>query len=210
MNTYNITSKRTIRTKQAPGGPLAWPQCIVSVVSLTNKVIPCAIAALLCCSLARTSHAEDSDPATPITWTVQVDPLTTALGIAHVLFERKVSDQWAVYAGPSMRLYDSPLTPDDEEGYRAHGMEAGARWFFRGGAPSGWWTGLRGVVAHMTFAGEARLGGYVSALAGRAWILGGRWILSAALGVSYFDYSVGGVGVEGVLPAAHTGVGVVF
>jgi hypothetical protein len=144
------------------------------------------------------------------TTTIQVDPLTTALGIAHILFERRVTDHVAVYAGPSMRLYDSPLTPDDEEGYKAYGVEAGARWFFRGDAPAGWWAGLRGVVAQMSYEGETELGGYVSGLAGYAWIIADRWVLSGALGVSHFWYDIGDVGVSGVLPAAHTGIGYAF
>jgi hypothetical protein len=142
--------------------------------------------------------------------TVQVDPLTTALGIAHLLFEHRVADHVAVYAGPSLRLYDSPLTKDEDEGYRAYGVEMGARWFFRGHAPSGWWSGLRLTAAHMRFRDESRLGGYISALGGYAWILDGRWVLSGALGISYFDYAVGGVGVEGIRPGAHTGVGLAF
>ena len=159
---------------------------------------------------AQQQPAADAAEPDAIAWTVQVDPLTTALGIAHILVERRVNGSVAVYAGPSMRLFDSPLTADDEEGYRAYGVEAGVRWFFRGRAPATWWAGLRAVAAQLTFEDESRFGGYVSALAGYAWIIDGRWVLSGALGVSYFDYAVGGVGVEGVLPGAHTGVGVVF
>lgn len=145
-----------------------------------------------------------------VTWTVQVDPLTTVLGIAHVLFERRVANHVAVYAGPSLRLFDSPLTPDDEEGYKAYGAEIGARWFFAGRAPTGWWTGLRATVARLTFRDEARVGGYASVLAGYTWIIDDRWVLSGALGVSYFDYTVGDVGVQGFRPGAHTAIGVAF
>ena len=42
-------------------------------------------------------------------WTVQVDPLTTALGYAHVQVERAVAPRWSVYLGPQLRLYDSLL-----------------------------------------------------------------------------------------------------
>jgi hypothetical protein len=142
--------------------------------------------------------------------TVQVDPLTTALGITHLLYERALGDDLAVYIGPSLRLYDSPLTDDAEEGYKAYGFEAGARYFFSHTAPQGWWAGLRLTVASMHYQDESRIGGYVSGLAGYAWILDGRWVLSAAIGASYFDYQVGGVGVDGVLPAAHTGIGIAF
>lgn len=161
------------------------------------------------CLAPRTGHADVPLP-DRIDWTIQVDPLTTALGIAHILVERRVADHVAVYIGPSLRLYDSPLTPDDEEGYNAYGAEFGARWFFRGDAPGGWWAGLRGVVAHLTFEDESELGGYASALAGYAWIIDDRWVLSGALGVSHFWYDVGDVGVSGVLPGAHTAVGFAF
>ena len=38
-------------------------------------------------SAASAQKASDAAP-TSIEWTVQIDPLTTALGIAHVLFEK--------------------------------------------------------------------------------------------------------------------------
>jgi hypothetical protein len=155
------------------------------------------------------SDARDND----VTWTVQVDPLTTVLGIAHIYIERRISDHLAAYAGPSMRLYDSPLTADDEEGYKAYGVEMGVRYFFQGTAPTGWWAGARATIAHMTFGDDTRVGGYASALGGYAWVFGDRWVLSGALGISYFEYDVGGVGgvgVRGVRPGAHTAFGVAF
>jgi hypothetical protein len=169
------------------------------------------IAALVSAVATSSAHAGDGDgdDGAP-QWTLQTDPLTATLGIAQVLVERRVSDHLALYIGPSLRLYDSPLTADDEEGYRAYGTEQGARYFFEGRAPLGWWAGVRLIVAQLRYEGEERVGGYLSGLAGYAWVLGRRWILSGALGVSYFDYQVGGVGVDGVLPAAHTGIGVVF
>ncbi len=163
--------------------------------------------------LFRTTSAANADvkepePATTPAWTVQVDPLTTVLGIAHVLVERRVSDNVAIYAGPSLKLYDNLLS--DDEGYRALGVEFGARWFFSGSAPAGWWAGGRATVASVSHDDESRVGGYISALGGYAWIFDDRWVVSGALGVSYFDYSAGGVGVDGVLPGAHTAVGFAF
>jgi len=163
-----------------------------------------------CSSPLRADDSVASDVRAPVAWTVQVDPLTTALGISHVLVERRVTDHIAVYLGPSLRVFDSPLTPDDEEGHRAYGIESGARWFFSGTAPAGWWAGGRATIARMKLGDESRMGGYVSALAGYAWIIGERWVLSGALGVSYFDYEVAGIGTTGVLPAAHTGIGIAF
>ncbi len=154
-------------------------------------------------------HAQERVDESPA-WTVQTDPLTAALGIAQVLFERRLSNQVAVYLGPSLRLYDSPLLPDEEEGHRAYGVEFGARWFLSGTAPRGWWVGVRGVIARVEVDDETEPGGYVSALAGKAWIFDDRWVVSVALGVSWFDYGIGDIGTSGFLPAAHTGVGFAF
>jgi len=161
-------------------------------------------------SLAATAHADEveAEASSAPAWTVQVDPLTTVLGIAHVLVERRVSDHIAIYAGPSLKLYDNLLS--DDETYRAVGVEFGARWFFSGTAPAGWWAGGRATIASVSHDDESRVGGYISALGGYAWIIEDRWVLSGALGVSYFDYSAGGVGVDGVLPGAHTAFGVAF
>ncbi len=171
------------------------------------------VALVITASLAlttSTAHGEsvDEEPASIPGWNLQVDPLTTALGIAHVLLERRVSDHVAIYAGPSLKLYDSVFGAD--ESYRALGVEMGARWFWSGTAPAGWWTGLRATVAHVSHEDQNRTGGYVSALGGYAWIMDSGLMLSAALGVSYFDYNAGGVGVDGVLPGAHTAIGFAF
>lgn len=180
-----------------------------SVMRRTCAVIVATVLLGLAARAEATELVPEPPPPKAVTWTVQVDPLTTVLGIAHVLFERRVHQHFAVYLGPSLRLYDSPLTPDDEEGYRAYGVEAGVRWF-RGTAPIGWWAGLRVTAARVTFEDASRAGGYISALGGYAWLVKKRLILSLALGVSYFDYNAGGRGPDGVLPGAHTGIGVAF
>jgi hypothetical protein len=155
------------------------------------------------------AQAQDTTPRP--TWTVQTDPLTDALGIANLLFERRVSDHVALYLGPSLKLYDSLLAEvSAEESYRGYGVELGARWFWSGTAPTGWWTGVRATIAQVTHEDSSSPGGYVSALGGYAWAFDGRWVVSLALGISYFDYSTGGAGVDGVLPGAHTGVGFAF
>lgn len=180
------------------------------VVPSFRRVLVCALASLvLLLFQSAPAHAEDTESSP--TWTVQTDPLTTALGIANLLFERRISDHIAVYAGPSLKLYDSLLEDvSAEESYRAYGVEMGARWFFSGTAPTGWWAGLRTTIAHVTHEDSSSLGGYVSALGGHAWAFDDRWVLSLALGVSYFDYSTGGAGVDGVLPGAHTAFGFAF
>lgn len=146
-------------------------------------------------------------------WTVQVDPLTTALGFVHVQVERALSANWSVYVGPHLRLFDS-LLDDEERDLVGIGAEVGVRWYFTGVAPAGGWVLVRGVGARLSTSAngpeETGLGGYASALGGYTWILADRWVLSAGAGVQSLHYTVGGEGIEGVLPAAHTAVGVAF
>lgn len=142
-------------------------------------------------------------------WTVQVDPLTAALGFAHVQIERALSPRWSLYAGPHLRLYDS-LLADTREDYTGFGVELGLRWFFSPSAPEGWWLCARGVGAALQGPTEAAPGGYVSALGGYTWIIDGRWVLAGGAGVQYLHYTVEGLGPRGVFPALHTALGVAF
>ncbi|MCO4762725.1 MAG: DUF3575 domain-containing protein [Myxococcales bacterium] len=146
-------------------------------------------------------------------WTVQVDPLTTALGFAHIQVERALTPQWSVYVGPHARLFNSLLDSKDEP-YKGYGVELGVRRFFTGKAPSGLWGQVRGVVAlvqsDISTGPQSAMGGYGSALVGYTAIFGGRWVLAGGAGVQYLRYTIGNMGVKGVLPAAHTTVGVAF
>jgi hypothetical protein len=183
-----------------------YPQRVPQVFRVFCCLVPCLVLSAL---LERPAQAQEDSSAPE--WTLQTDPLTDALGIANLLLERRVSDNIALYLGPSLKLYDSLLeSVSEEDSYRAYGVEMGARWFFSGTAPTGWWAGLRGTVAQVTREDASSLGGYVSALGGYAWAFDGRWVLSLALGISYFNYSVDGAGVDGVKPGAHTGIGVAF
>lgn len=160
----------------------------------------------LCASPALAEPAEGPD------WTIQVDPLTTALGFVHVQVERSIGPNWSVYLGPSMRLFDGILSLDDPIGFRGFGAEAGVRWFYLGGAPEGWWHQIRGVVAHLDAndSDVTGVGGYVSTLAGYTWIYEGTLVLSGGLGVQYIDYDLEGKGQKGLFPAAHSTIGIAF
>lgn len=145
-------------------------------------------------------------------WTVQVDPLTAALGFAHVQVERALAPRWSVYAGPHLRLYNGIISEPDEA-FRGYGLEAGLRVYPKAEAPEGPWALVRGVGAflHTTDGSEERgPGGYASVLGGYTWIPGGRLVLSGGLGVQYIHYEIAGMGPKGVLPAAHTAIGVAF
>lgn len=151
--------------------------------------------------------------ATPTpSWTVTVDPLTTALGFAHVQVERAFDPRFSVYAGPSLRLYDGLLAAVNGP-YRGLGAEAGLRWFPRAHAPVGPWLMLRAVGAALSTtdgSDQHAPGGYASLLAGGTIIPVGPLVLSGGLGVSYFAYQVGGYGPSGLAVAAHTNLGVAF
>jgi hypothetical protein len=143
-------------------------------------------------------------------WTLQVDPLTTALGFVHIQVEYAIDDHWSVYAGPSLRLFNGLLAEDGDVDFTGLGGEVGLRWFFNGGAPAGWWAQVRGVLAHLSVddAAATGAGGYVSLVAGHTWIIDGWFVLAAGLGVQYLDYEIAGSGPKGILPAAHTTIGV--
>lgn len=149
--------------------------------------------------------------ADPPAWTVQVDPLTTALGFAHVQVERALAPQWSVYAGPHVRAFPS-LLGNEHLPMRGAGVELGVRRFWHPSAPQGWWAQLRGVLAHTwrTDSDASGVGYYASALVGYTAIFGDRWVLAGGLGVNYLHYGVAGARIEGILPAAHTTFGVAF
>ncbi len=168
-----------------------------------SRLLRMALAALaLCPAAAKASPAPQ--------WTVQVDPLTTALGFVHVQFERALAPGWSVYAGPHLRLFDSLLS---EENLKMSGVgaELGVRHYWRGQAPAGPWLLVRAVAARVAAdSGATALGGYASALVGYTAIFDGRWVLAGGLGVQYLHYAVEGRGPQGVFPAAHSSVGVAF
>jgi hypothetical protein len=155
--------------------------------------------------------AAQAPPPPPPQWTIQIDPLTLALGFAHVQVERALGDHASLYVGPSVRLFD-PLSKE-KDAYIGVGGEAGVRVFPWGAAPRGAWGEVRGVLAWLhtdARGGATAVGGYASVLGGYTWILADRWVLAAGLGVQYIHYRVAGLGSVGILPAAHTAFGVAF
>ena len=142
-------------------------------------------------------------------WTLQVDPLTVALGYPHIQVERVLAPHWSVYAGPHLRLFDSVFI-DETEPFVGYGLEAGARWYWAGRAPEGGWVLLRGVGAYLTRTDTeaATPGGYGSVLVGTTAIFGDRFVLSGGAGVQYLHYTIDGFGAQGPFPALHTALGV--
>jgi hypothetical protein len=59
---------------------------------IRSLLLVATVATLLSSTTGRDAQAAD--------WTIQVDPLTTALGLVHVQIEYALSDHWSVYAGP--------------------------------------------------------------------------------------------------------------
>ena len=126
------------------------------------------LSALLLLSL---TDARADDPK----WTLTVDPLTLAIGFAHLQVERAIGDRFSLYATPSLRLYDGILV-DVNGPYRGLGGEVGGRFFLRGEAPEGVWLMARGTLARVntteTSEPVVTLGAYTSGLVGATWILG--------------------------------------
>ena len=153
---------------------------------------------------------EHLDPEPQYRWTLGVDPLTFALGFAHVQLERSFGERFSLYVGPSFRFFSNPLLSDPElDGVRGYGAELGARVFFYGAAPEGAWVMVRGVLAYIRDDEGGAAGGYGSALVGYTWVRR-RLVLSGGLGLNYFAYSLRGQGPSGFAPAAHTLIGVAF
>ncbi len=172
--------------------------------------------ALMLLAASGSSARAEREGALAIDWTLQVDPLTTALGYVHVQLEYAPSPHWSFYLGPSLKLLPGLLAEDDDVAFIGLGAELGVRYYFEGDAPRGWWALVRGVLAHLATTEGPDLtgvGGYVSALGGYTWIFGDvgpAWVVSLGLGVQYLDYEIGNAGNVGVLPAAHTTIGVAF
>ncbi len=145
--------------------------------------------------------------ASPPNWTLQIDPLTTALGLAHLHVEYAFAEHHSLYLSPSIRLLNSPFNDDD---YDALGVEAGYRYFLHGRAPIGFWMQTRGLLSRLSTETETTLGGYLSALGGYTWQIRRHYILSLGIGVQYVDLSVANQGTKGLLPAAHTAFGIAF
>lgn len=143
-------------------------------------------------------------------WTLSVDPLTFALGYAHVQLERSFGDRLSLYMGPNFRVFTNPILSDpDVDRVRGYGAELGLRVFFYGAAPEGAWVMVRGVLAYIHDDEGGGVGGYGSLLAGYTWVHK-RLVLGGGLGVQYLAYSLRGQGPSGFAPAAHTVIGVAF
>lgn len=159
-----------------------------------------------------------------LAWTITVDPLTTVLGFVHLQVEHRLGGHASLYAGPSLKLFDSPLGIAGGP-YKGFGVEAGLRVFPWGAAPRGPWAMARAVIADVVPEpgrfGDTEWdlrqpgpqpGGYASLLVGYTGVIPvsrgvqGGLALSGGLGVSWFDYGT----IHGVLPAAHTNIGWAF
>ncbi len=167
------------------------------------------------CAGAGTATAQDTPSVSEETpkWTAVIDPLTFALGFAHVQIERTLTPHLSVYLGPHARLFNS-LLADEKEDFLGFGLEAGVRYFFSPTAPEGAWIGVRGVAAWLTtdVTGETTtaLGGYGSALVGYTWLPTEWLVLSGGAGGQYLHYTIAGLGPKMFFVALHTAAGVAF
>lgn len=145
-------------------------------------------------------------------WTVTVDPLTFAIGYAHVQVERRLGHHASIYVGPHARLYDGILT-EEPEAFLGFGGEVGVRAFPFGRAPEGAWVMGRQVVARLHTTDDSadpKVGGYSSVLLGYTGVLGRHFVLSGGAGFNYLYYDIGDYGPSGPFIALHTNLGVAF
>ena len=145
-------------------------------------------------------------------WTLTVDPLTTALGYVHLQTERRLSAHTSLYLGPHLRLFDGLLTRNHEP-FIGVGAELGFRVFPWGRSPEGVWAMGRTVLSRLSTTEapkEATAGGYSSVLIGYTGVIGAHFVLSGGAGVNYLYYDIQGYGTSGFFPALHTNLGVAF
>ncbi len=152
--------------------------------------------------------AEESGPDVERNWTIQVDPLTTFIGFAHLQIERKLTSDFSLYAGPHARLFSAP--GGEKEDFLGFGLEMGLRWFPWGSSPAGAWALVRGVGAYVFSDSDEEWGGYISGLVGYTFILSDFFVLSGGAGIQYLHYRVGNLGPKGIFPALHTTFGFAF
>ncbi len=189
--------------RSAVGHPIRWHLSMKYFLFLL--LLPGAAVAQQPAEMANTTQIDPSVPQ----WTLQIDPLTTALGLVHLQVEHALDPHWSLYVGPNFRLFDG-LLDKTHQPYTGLGVEMGLRYFWRGEAPQGPWLQVRGVVAHLSSTdpiAQSAIGGYGSALVGYTAIFQGHWLLAGGLGVQYMAYHLGGYGFGGVLPAAHSTIG---
>jgi hypothetical protein len=174
-------------------------------------MLPVLLASAL--SLAASDGAQGSPPDTDRpAWTVTVDPLTYAIGYAHLQVERRLSDGFSLYAGPHARLYDGILT-EEPEPFIGLGAEVGLRWFPWGAAPEGPWVMVRSVGARLSTTDgpkQAAFGGYSSVLLGGTVLVADVLVLSGGAGYNQLYYAIGDYGPSGPFVALHTNLGVAF
>lgn len=171
--------------------------------------------ALLQTAAAPTAHGQQPSAiqTSSPSWTITVDPLTTALGFAHLHFERRLSGHWTASSGPNLRLYDN-IFSSLHEPYHGYGAEVGMRFFPFGKAPSGLWLMSRGVGARTVMLDPENplkgWAGYGSGLIGYTFIPWNWLVLSTGVGVQYLRYGISEYGVRGLAPALHTALGIAF
>ena len=185
---------------------------------LASAVLACVAST----AVARDAAADDHDPVN----TVTISPLPLVFNRELDLeYERAVSDDFSLYAGPSLVLGTSTRNSS----YLAGGVTVGAR-FFPGQAPRGFFIGAfgTGLYASASTAASTSSGGpsvsgtgvayEAGGMLGYTFILADRLDLSLGLGAAYAHEQItvsesgnsATVGSNGVIPVLCLAVGVAF
>jgi len=180
--------------------------------------------ASLAAPLAGTAHAQDGRTLHVVAAsaprpqnTVTFNPLALVFGIVQLEYERAVSPQLTIFGGPSMMAFNT-IGVDGGSVFAA-GLDVGARYFFREGAPRGLWIGPQANLSYASVdadGGESATAVAYSAslLFGHTWIARSGLTFSLAIGGGYnhFVADVGDdeVGFEGAMVAGRLALGYAF
>ena len=170
------------------------------------------LAMALCLSGAeRAARADDAEGAEVRRNTVSANPVRFALLHFQVDLERAVSDRWSLFVSPIVFHHATwyPFARAPHMTANGYGVDLGARYFFTGTAPAGFFVGpfLSAYRGEVLRSGEQTLEGYIyspGVQAGMTWIIR-RWVLSGGGGPSYGFATKEGPGTEKAEQLPHRG-----
>jgi hypothetical protein len=155
--------------------------------------------------------------AKPPTHALTMNAIELVNGLLSFEYETAPSSLFSLHAGMSF-LVSEALHPNDAVSAFAIGPEVGARLFFLGDAPSGFWIGPFGGLSFVSgkknLERQGELGFTAGVLAGVSWVVFDQMMVSAGVGAGYHDLSaeIDGTeaGMRGWSPRLRLSAGMAF
>ena len=164
----------------------------------------------LVASISYTTHAHaDSEN------TITINPGSLLLGRLRLEIEHAVDTRASVFGGVHL-LVNEPFIETGPGGrVTGSGVEFGGRFFWRDGAPAGWWIGPSASVSFLETRDASGAGYAVSMMGGYTAIIDDFVVLSFGVGLGYFDMVLersngSEVGVYGIAPRVRIAAGFAF